>query len=498
MKKGFTLIELLAVIVILAIIALIATPIVLNIINDTKESAVFRSAEYYMEAVEQSIMKKSMDIGSAYKPNKCIVQSNGDLLCDNEDILVIEVKGGKPTSGEITFKDGQINNITINISGKDITQNSNGKFEYYLAPGLYDKNDKLILSWEELVTEYDFKNKIETGGVIDDDDANFFGFATIVINKIKDASKLVIDESVTSIGDNAFDGCYSLTSITIPESVTNIGYSAFSYCESLTSITIPSSVTSIGDYAFASCSSLTSIAIPSSVMNIGDGAFNGCRSLTSIKVDENNIIYDSRDNSNAIIETSTNTLIVGCKNTVIPNNITSIGGGAFYGCSSLTSITIPSSVTSIGGGAFHGCSSLTSVTIPESVTNIGNYAFSGCRSLTSVTIPESVTSIGYGAFQNCISLTSITIPESVTNIGDRVFNGCSSLKNVTIENGVTSIGYNAFDGCSSLTSITIPSSVTHIRSFAFEDCNSLTTIYYKGTATGSPWAAPNATVVTDF
>ena len=136
-------------------------------------------------------------------------------------------------------------------------------------------------------------------------------------------------------------------------------------------------------------------------------------------------------------------------------SVTSIGGGAFYGCSSLTSITIPNSVTSIGVGAFSGCSSLTSIIIPNSVTSIGDQAFYGCSSLTSVTIHNSVTYISYEAFYGCSSLTFIDIPNSVTYIGGGAFKNCSGLTSVTIPNGVTSIGYEAFSGCSSLTSMTI-------------------------------------------
>ena len=108
MKKGFTLIELLAVIVILAIIATIATPIVLSIISDAKESATLRNAEFYLDGVEQSITKKSMAMGSSYKPNNCVVQYDGNLLCDNKDILKVEVDGEKPSNGKIVFSDGKI------------------------------------------------------------------------------------------------------------------------------------------------------------------------------------------------------------------------------------------------------------------------------------------------------------------------------------------------------------------------------------------------------
>ena len=220
-------------------------------------------------------------------------------------------------------------------------------------------------------------------------------------------TSITIPNSVTSIGDYAFYDCTSLTSITIPGSVTSIGDQAFLYCKSLTSITIPGSVTSIGDDAFSGCESLTSITIPDSVTSIGYGAFAYCTSLASIYVNPNNKTYDSRNNCNAIIQTDTNTLIAGCRTTVIPDSVTSIGDDAFSGCTSLSSITIPDSVTSIGVQAFCYCTSLTSITIPDGVTSIGYSAFYYCKSLTSVTIPDSVTSIGRSAFYYCESLSDV-------------------------------------------------------------------------------------------
>ena len=232
-------------------------------------------------------------------------------------------------------------------------------------------------------------------------------------------TSFTIPNSVTSIGGMAFYGCSRLTSLTIPNSVTNIGERAFAECSRLTTITISSSVTSIGKFAFSGCSKLISITIPKSVTNIGEAVFSGCSNLTSIKVEEDNPKYDSRNNCNAIIETRYNTLHTGCKNTTIPNSVKNIGGYAFSGNISLTSITIPNSVTSIGESAFANCSKLISISIPSSVTNIGGYAFTQCSSLTSVTIPNSVTSIGENAFYNCSYLTSINCEAIIPPVCNR-------------------------------------------------------------------------------
>ena len=315
--------------------------------------------------------------------------------------------------------------------------------------------------------------------------------------------KMWNDYKVTSISEYAFHGCRSLSSIVIPDSVTSIGNHAFYDCTSLRSIVIPNSITSIGEYAFWDCTSLISIVIPDSVTSIGKYAFTLCTSLSSIIVKEGNTVYDSREDCNAIIETSTNTLIVGYATTIIPDNVasigeyafyrcpylrsivipdsvTSIGEFAFYGCTSLRSILIPNSVTSIGGGAFSDCTSLSSVTIGNGVTSISELAFKGCLCLSSIVISDSVTSIGEGAFVGCTSLRSILIPNSVTSIGGGAFGDCTSLSSVTIGNGVTTIGSSAFNNCYSLNSIVIPDSVTTIDSSAFWNCNSLSDVYYIG------------------
>jgi surface protein len=237
---------------------------------------------------------------------------------------------------------------------------------------------------------------------------------------------------VTEVGNYAFGFCENLTAVTIPNSVTRLDNGAFCRCTGLTSVTIPNSVKEIRDNAFSQ-SGLTAITIPASVTNLVYDAFRGCSDLASITVDEGNTVYDSRGNCNAVIESETDQLIIGCKNTVIPSGVFSIGLYAFSGCDGLSSITIPNSVISLGGEVFSDCNDLTSIIIPTSVTSIGDWAMYGSSNLASVHLAgNDALTIGNYFLRGCSGLTDVYYyKEKLPTIGDNAFYNVN-LQNVTL------------------------------------------------------------------
>ena len=343
---------------------------------------------------------------------------------------------------------------------------------------------------------------------------------------------IVIPNSVTSIGTNAFSFCRGLTKVSIPNSVKTIGNWAFYRCTGLTTVTIGNSVTSIGNRAFYSCTSLTEVSIPNSVKTIEFRAFEGCTGLKTVTI----------GNSVTTIGESAFYSCTSLTEVSIPNSVTSIGSGAFEDCSGLKTVTIGNSVTTIGDGTFNGCTSLKTViwnarnvqdtflsetwipkppfpdsdrltefvfgeeveyipaylcyqlaslkklVIGNSVTSIGNHAFFCCSGLTEVTIPNSVTSIGDYAFADCTGLTEIAIPNAVTTIEGYAFTRCTGLKTVTIGNSVTTIEDGAFNGCTQMESVTIGEKVESIGESAFAKCNSLTAVTSKAVTPPQIWA----------
>lgn len=228
------------------------------------------------------------------------------------------------------------------------------------------------------MAQYEIKNGV---GIIPEGTVKIDPYA---FQDCRDLTSVTIPESVTEILWNAFDGCSALTSVVLPKSLTKINSSAFRGCTGLTDIVIPDSVTYIGLCAFEGCTGLTSIVIPASVIEFDEEAFNGCTGLTSIKVAEGNKRFDSRDNCNAIISTSENRLLAGCKNTQIPSTVFSIGRRAFKGMG-IVSITIPEHIVSIGSSCFKDNESLESVTFfGKNIKELGEDIFSGCDNLKRV------------------------------------------------------------------------------------------------------------------
>lgn len=270
--------------------------------------------------------------------------------------------------------------------------------------------------------------------------------------------------TVNAIGDEAFKDWPIIKSVTIPAGITTIGDNVFSGCTSLSKIIVDNAnqfFISINWVLFSKDMTRlicyppgktgTSYTIPTSVKTIGSSAFNSCAALTTISV-------------SAI-------------------GVTSIGSYAFYGCTNLTNITLPSGITSIENCTFSLCSSLTDINIPLNVTAIGNYAFNGCSRLKSIsssttptTLPAGLTYIGHDAFRNCTRLPAITIPDTVTYLGYDAFNGCTELSSVNIPAGITRIDTRTFASCSGLTLIEIPSTIKSIDDSAFKGCIGLTSV----------------------
>lgn len=355
--------------------------------------------------------------------------------------------------------------------------------------------------------------------------------------------------SVTSIKDEAFEGCARLTDITIPDSITSIGSSAFEGCENLDNVTLPSGVTSIGSSAFYGCSNLTDVTIPGGVTSIGGSAFCNCTNLANITMPDdilsvgssafyNTAYYNEPGNWTNDILYLDNYLLTTKKtlqNYDIRQGTTIIADGAFSSCESLTNITIPASVLSIGYRVFSGCKNLenitvngdnpkysaqdgilynkdktellcaptktkTDITILASVLSIGSYAFTYSDIANIEFAADSrLTSIGDYAFEGCTKLKRITLPASVTSIGDYAFDSCRSLEKIVLPANLTSIDDYTFYNCNSLEYITIPNNVTSIGDYAFGACSRLTGITIGKSVTSiGMWAFRDCSRLTDI
>ena len=317
-----------------------------------------------------------------------------ELLNEQSGIIYIGLllycyNGTMPSGTKISIKEGT---LYINQSA---FFGCSGLYEVDIPNSLTEIGDYAFARCENL-TKVDISNTSKLSNINNG-----------VFAQCSNLTSVTIPNSVAEISNLAFLGCSALTSVTIPNSVTSIGEEAFEYCSGLTSVFIPNSVISIGGFAFARCSSLTSLHIPQSVLSIFNNTFRDCSSLSEIVVDDGNTVYDSRNGCNALIETSTNTLFIGCSNTTIPNSITSISGYAFSNCIGLRSIIIPNSVSTIDVLAFSDCINLQSVIIGDGLNEIPEACFDGCENLETVQFGSRVSLISWSAFRDCTKLSTI-------------------------------------------------------------------------------------------
>ena len=249
---------------------------------------------------------------------------------------------------------------------------------------------------------------------------------------------------VVQIGQNAFENCSNITAVSFPDCLNTIDYDAFSDCSKLSGLVFPENLKTINGSSFNGCSSLTNIFIPKSVSYIGVGVFNGCENIESIVVENGNSLYHSGDGSNCIIQRNWKYVIQGCKNTIIPDDVKGIYGGAFAGHTQLTTIAIPESVVSINNSAFQDCTNLSEITLSGQITTIEDYAFAYCTNLEKVILSGNLTTIGGLAFYECSNLKKVSLPDQLTTIGQWAFLGCNNLTSISIPQSVTEIGDNCF------------------------------------------------------
>lgn len=414
-----------------------------------------------------------------------------------DEIETVVISEGAESIGEYAFFECTgLKNVTIPSTVKTINEGAFYKCSGLTSPEPEKPNDEITDSiiipygvtsiGDEVFAHCTGLKKVTIPGSVKSIGERAFSDCHISTEESEDGTergleKVVIENGTETIGKEAFNGCKKLNDIILPDSVTSIGENAFQYtglyyewfdgnedvlyinnhlisvyqgtanecniksgtktiadsaffaCGSLPGITIPDSVTSIGNRAFKDCNSLKSITIPKNVTTIGNCAFYTCYDLQSIEVDSGNPEYCSE---NGVLYNKEKTEIIRFPKEktevsfVIPKSVTKIADGAFEYCKNLTNVTIPNDMTSIGNNAFESCSGLTNITIPKSVTSIGDRAFSECSKLTSIIIPDGVLRIGESSFFKCSSLKDITIPNSVLIIDTDAFKDCMKLKQV--------------------------------------------------------------------
>ncbi len=280
---------------------------------------------------------------------------------------------------------------------------------------------------------------------------------------------VIIPEGVTSIGNDAFSGCYNLARVELPSTLTNLGSNVFANCNQLTAIEIPKSLDAAewyGDGVFYGCDNLKTVTFEKGVTQIAEHLFRGCPGIESITIPD----------TVTVIENDAFRNCENLANVKLPIGLTKIGDSAFSDCKKIKNIELPNGLETIEANAFKKCVILEKIVMPNSVLTVGNEAFADCIKLANVELSKGLTELGSNVFANCKELTAIEIPRSLDAAewyGDGVFFGCDNLKTVTFEKGVTQIAEHLFRGCPGIESITIPDTVTVIENDAFRNCANL-------------------------
>ena len=339
---------------------------------------------------------------------------------------------------------------------------------------------------------------IEPGGITEIGESMFKGDSAL--------NNVTIPYDVKTIGNNAFQNCTALTTISLPsvESISTnafmgsgltsimipsetIGNNAFKNCKSLESVAFADTVKTISSSAFQGCIALKKITLPKNLESLDPSAFRGCTVLEELNAPEGSADYSSSNGVLFNADKSELVLYPAGKTSAsysIPNSVKTIKTYAFYQASKLTSVTIPKTVENFESYAFSE-SGLKTLTIPEGVTSIGDtekaaYTFANCKNLTTVTISGTVKTLANMAFNGCTSLETVNLAEGLESLGSegmgKAFMGCSSLVNITIPSSVKEIGSKTFYGCSSLKSIEIPEGVEKLGNQTFYNCKALTDV----------------------
>ena len=358
------------------------------------------------------------------------------------------------------------------IAGYVVLPDSASYWEYLLYPDDWEPYDSVMHTVPiTVIQDYAFAHCRHLTGITIPTTISYIGYGAFSY-----CTKL--DSMAVLPGDNAFatpQGCNAFVDTrenklvcgcrrsTIPPSVTSIAARAFQGIDSLAAIVLPDSLETIGNFAFDGCTALQSFHIPAKVRYVGYMCLSHCTGLSVLTVDPDNVVFDSREDCNAVINTANNWLVAGCAATIIPNDVERIDQKAFVGFDNIRHITLPNSITQIYQFAFQDCTGLTSIHIPASVHYIGDNPFAGCTSLDTITVDSANTQFDSRSSCNAIykksngqivsGCRSTTIPNNTYHIAPYAFKGITGLHRIVLPKDVFSIGEEAFAGCSGVTTI---------------------------------------------